>query len=67
MRIKKPIRNFSALDRETQRDLLFHFHVPYQRRQQIVIVARCGLGSELVDERPGDNRFCATVLAHGPI
>ena len=44
---------FSALDREKQRDLLFHFHIPCQRRQQIVIVARCGLGSELVDERMG--------------
>lgn len=57
MRIKKPIQNFSALDRETQRDLLFHFHVPYQRRQQIVIIARCGLGDEGVDKRLGITAF----------
>ena len=43
---------------------LLHHHIPHHRCQEIVVIARCGLGDEGVDKR----RLGITGFAHsGPV
>lgn len=36
---------------------LLHHHIPHHRRQEIVVIARCGLGNKRVDKCQGITSF----------